>query len=59
MIKQYDDLTEAEQDKLSKAWQKVYKGLQVYEEVTSADLQDIVHDELGETIEYQASEEEE
>ena len=59
MIKRYDDLTEAEQSKLADAWQKIYEGLQVYGEITGASsLDDIVYDELWETIDYQAGEEE-
>lgn len=57
MVKRYDDLTEAEQNKLAEAWPKICEGLQIYEEVTGADLQNIVYDELWETIDYQASEE--
>lgn len=53
-VKEYQDLSPAEQDQLSKAWAKIAEGLNVYEQVTGAyQLDDILYDVLWETIGYQ------
>lgn len=57
MVKVYEDLTDAEQSKLSEAWLQIYKGLEVYEELTGAEnLDDVINGYLWEIIYLQKAE---
>lgn len=58
MIKTYEQLNDSERSKLSKAWADIAEGLGVYETVTGAyNLDDILYEELWETIGYQKTDE--
>lgn len=59
MIRTYEELTDEEQSRLAKAWEKVAEGLRVYEEITGADLLDVTGDELWENVVAQKNDEEE
>ena len=58
-IRTYTELNEEEKTRLREAWELVEQGLAVYEEITGAQLTDIVEDELWETIDAQKQEAEE